>query len=237
MQNIHLNGHQRKTLAALFRHPAAHNLEWHDVQELLGHIGTLEKRHNGEIGLTIGTEHATLQKPKAKDLDFEELKHLRTFLKKVGFDPEESTLSDTIKAASEPADSDYIVVIDHHEARLFEMHASQHEQPQVIVPHDSHGFLRHLEHRKEADYQGERVPEDHGYYGRIAAALKSASGIVILTRGTGKSNAGEYFIEYLEQHHPDLGHRVLAKVDVDLSHMTDGELIAVGRSHLPAMAA
>ncbi len=28
----HLNGHHRHTYEAIFRHPAAHNLEWHDVR-------------------------------------------------------------------------------------------------------------------------------------------------------------------------------------------------------------
>ena len=34
-----LDGHHRKTYEAIFRHPAAHNLEWHDVRSLLGAPG------------------------------------------------------------------------------------------------------------------------------------------------------------------------------------------------------
>ena len=31
----HLNGRHQHTYEAIFRHPAAHNLEWHDVRSLL----------------------------------------------------------------------------------------------------------------------------------------------------------------------------------------------------------
>lgn len=69
-------------------------------------------------------------------------------------------------------------------------------KPLLLAPNDPHGFLRHLEHRKEAHYQGDRVPEDHDYYARISDALKVAEQVVILSHGKGKSNTGEHFVEY-----------------------------------------
>ena len=41
-------GAQRRTLEALFRHPAAHNLEWMDVVELVENIGTMDRTASGE---------------------------------------------------------------------------------------------------------------------------------------------------------------------------------------------
>ncbi len=43
-----LNGHHRKTLTAIFSHPAPHTIEWHDVLSLLNHLGTATPRHVGD---------------------------------------------------------------------------------------------------------------------------------------------------------------------------------------------
>ena len=39
----HLNNHHRDTIAAIFRHPAGHNIEWVDVISLLEAIGTVDE--------------------------------------------------------------------------------------------------------------------------------------------------------------------------------------------------
>ena len=33
---VHLNGHHRRTLESIFSHPVGHNIEWHSVLSLLG---------------------------------------------------------------------------------------------------------------------------------------------------------------------------------------------------------
>jgi hypothetical protein len=232
MDNVHLNGHHRRVVDAIFRHPVAHNLEWHDVHALLNHIGAVTVRSNGEFDVNIGAEHAIIARPHGKDLDIEEITQVRKFLGKVGLDAAHPVPGDASAVGGN--DVQYIAVIDHHSARLFQLHDGVGivEPPQVVEPKDPHGFLRHLEHRKEADYEGERTPEDHDYYERIAAALKPASQIAILAHGTGKSNAGEYLVAYLMKRHAETAHRVVATTNADLSHMADGEIVAMGRASL-----
>jgi hypothetical protein len=84
----HLNGHQRDTLAHIFRHPSGHNIEWHSVLSLLNAVATVEETHKGHIVVTLGDETETFE-PRHKDIDTEQLANLRRLLKKAGYGPEE----------------------------------------------------------------------------------------------------------------------------------------------------
>jgi hypothetical protein len=233
MENIHLNGHHRRILSALFRHPVARNLEWHDVHALLNHIGAVTERPTGDFDVTVGTQHTIIARPHGKDLDVEDVTHVRKFLDRIGLNLAEPAPGAAEASALGLECVQYVAVIDHQAARLFQLDGKGlAEPPKVVQPKDPHGFLRHLEHRKEADYEGERTPEDHDYYERIAVALKSASQIAILTRGTGKSNAGVCFAAFLAKHHAEIAHRIVSTTNADLSHMTDGEIVAKGRASL-----
>ena len=56
-----------------------------------------------------------------------------------------------------------VLLIDHQRARFFDSVDTPGglEERGHLAPEDPHGFLRHLEHRKEADYHGQRVPEQY----------------------------------------------------------------------------
>lgn len=84
MTSTHLNGHHRRTLAALFAHPAGHNVEWHDVLSLLGYVGTVEERHGGGFDVTVAGKHAKLGRRHDHDLTGEEVRDLRAFLIRAG---------------------------------------------------------------------------------------------------------------------------------------------------------
>jgi hypothetical protein len=85
----HLNGHQRDTLAHVFRHPLSHNLEWHSVLSLLSAVATVHETHKGHVVVTIGDLTETLDPPRHKDIDPEQLAVLRRLLRKAGYGPEE----------------------------------------------------------------------------------------------------------------------------------------------------
>ena len=83
----HLNGHQRDTLAQVFRHPSGHNIEWHTVVSLLHAVATVHETNKGHLLVTIGDESETFE-PRHKDIDTEQLANLRRLLTKTGFGPE-----------------------------------------------------------------------------------------------------------------------------------------------------
>jgi hypothetical protein len=124
-----------------------------------------------------------------------------------------------------------VVLIDHHGARFFESGGSRGglEEREHLEPADPHGFRRHLEHRKEADYQGQRVPEADEFYERIARRLMGASSIVLVGDATGKSSAVRHLLGYLKEKHKDIADRVVATDEADLSSITLGQIDEIAR--------
>lgn len=125
-----------------------------------------------------------------------------------------------------------IVLIDHHRARLFEPALEGRlTETDHLEPSDPHGFERHLEHRKEAHYKGQRVPEADEFYERIAQRLRSAPSILLLGDATGKSGAMRYLLDYLKKRHKEISDRVVAAQDADLSAISLGEIEEIARRY------
>jgi hypothetical protein len=127
-----------------------------------------------------------------------------------------------------------LVLIDHHAARFFETAGAAGgslEEGEALKPHDPHGFLRHLEHRKEADYKGQRVPEADEFYERVAQRLTSASSVLLVGDGTGKSSAMEYLLEYLKDKHKAIADRVTGTEKANVSGATLGQIEEIARRH------
>ena len=83
-----LNGHQRDTLAHIFRHPSGSNIEWHSVLSLLNSVATVEETHKGNVQVTLGSETETFDLSHEKDIDADQLANLRRLLRGAGFGPE-----------------------------------------------------------------------------------------------------------------------------------------------------
>ncbi len=126
-----------------------------------------------------------------------------------------------------------VLLIDHRRARFFESAptAGGLVEGGHLEPLDPHGFRRHLEHRKEADYQGQRTPEADEYYERVAERLKNSPSFLILGDATGKSSAMRFFVEYLKERHKDIAERIVAVENADLSAISLGEIEALARRY------
>ena len=125
------------------------------------------------------------------------------------------------------------MVIDHHLARIYgDLDGSGPQRRDAVRPYDPNGFHRHLIHRKEAHYQGERVPEEPSFYEEVAKDLVLAQEIVLVGHGTGKSSALEVLVEYLKKHHATIYQRVIATEITDLSALTEPQIEAIARKHV-----
>jgi hypothetical protein len=126
-----------------------------------------------------------------------------------------------------------VLLIDHRRARFFDSAGTPGglAEGAHLEPKDPHGFLRHLEHRKEADYHGQRVPEADEFYDRIAERLKGSPSIVLVGDATGKSSAMRYFLAYLKEKHKEIAARIVGTEEADLSSITLGEIEKIARRH------
>ncbi len=144
------------TYKALFQHPAARNLQWHDVRSMLNSIADVEEEHNGNLRFTRHGETLTVHPPKHKDLsDIEELMKIRHFLERLPKGDASRTAVPDLATVVEG--SHLLVVIDHREARIYqtELHGSV---PERIMPYDPDGLRRHLHYVAEEN-NGQRQPE------------------------------------------------------------------------------
>jgi hypothetical protein len=210
------------------------SVRWDEALELIEHLGRVEAHGGGEeFAFIVGAHRELFKRPHGQDLGIDEVSRLRRFLKAADAEP----------AAPEHAhDSTTVVVIDHHSAHLFrdanvgggQSSAGGGQQGVEIKPYDPHHFHHHLVHRKEAHYQGDRVPEETSFYEEIAQALVSAQNVVLVGHGVGKSSAVDVLLSHLKAHHPDLAGRVRGVEVVDLSALSEPQIEAIVRRKLSA---
>ena len=197
-------------------------LAWHEVIELITHIGEVLPNGGDEFTFVVDGQSLKFKRPHHDELDMEDASRLRKFLResRSGGNPPATGMRS-------------IVVIDHHVAHIYQdLRGGAAETENTVKPYDPFGFHHHLIHRKEAHYVGERVPEENSYYEEIAAELGGAEEIVLIGHAKGKSSAMEFLLDFLKKHHPDRFKRVIATEVLDLSALTEPEIEAVVRERL-----
>ncbi len=212
-------------LDTLIKGKLPRNLSWAKVVDLIAQMGTVEPRGNDDYAFIIGTQEAFFKKPSSHDLDMEEVRHLRKFIR-------DAQMPDQQPAPTPSGRS--IVVIDHHSAHIFQDIAEDiSDEERSVRPYDPFHFHHHLVHRKEAHYRGDRVPEESEYYEAIARDLLHSAEIVLIGNATGTSSAAQILSDYLHKHHATLAGRIVATDHADLSALTDAEIEALARKQMP----
>jgi len=220
----------RRTLEAIFRHPVPRNLARADAVHLVERLGSARPEPNGRLLLAIGEQRHVFHHSHDKDLTAEEVAQLRKFLEAAGVTPATVDVVDG-DHTTEATTRDMVVAIDHHSARLFTIEGSS-ETARTLRPYDPHHFLHHLTHRQDSELRGQREPEEPAYYAEIAAALAPARRIVLLGHGTGHSNAAAHLEEVLRTKHAEIYGRIVAMKEVDLSAVTEPQLLALALATL-----
>lgn len=224
----HLDHKQEMLLQSLLEGKLPRNLEWAEVTELIGRLGEVRPRSGNEVEFVIGSNSTFFVRPNSHSLETDEVARLRRFLR-------DAQAGDGASAATAPAAvpaGRTVVVLDHHDARIYQNAGSSNpDREKTDRPYDPHGFRRHLIHRKEAHYEGQRTPEEDSYYEEIAQQLKPAKEIVLIGHGTGKSSALDFLLAYLKKHHPTIASQVISTEVKDIDALTDPEIEALAKQH------
>jgi hypothetical protein len=213
-----LSGSLLRTYDTIFQHPVSHNLEWRKVHALFRHLGGIEESPNGNLKVTRNGQSLVLPPPRTKDVaHVDELMALRHFLER----------SEAVPVAVESPLAHWLLVIDHHEARLFrsEMHGAV---PQTLLPHEPSRYFRHAQNSPELS-RGKEKPDPNTYFEPIAEALKSVGQLLVFGTGAGHSSEMDQFVAWVNVHRPELARRIIGALVVDESHLTDGQLLEKAR--------
>jgi hypothetical protein len=213
-----LTGSHLRTYNTIFQHPVSHNLSWLDVHALFRHIGRVEIEPNGNLKVTRSGQTLVLHAPRTKDVAAtDELMALRHFLER----------SEPTPLAVIKADPHWLVVIDHHEARIYRSFEPG-AVPQQIRPHVPEDYFRHAHNSKDFS-RGQEKPEPNSFFEPVAGVLNGAGKILVFGSGTGTSSEMEQFAAWLQESRPELAKRVVGTVVVDEHHVTEAQLLAKAR--------
>ena len=213
-----LTGSHLRTYQTIFQHPVSHNLEWRSVRALLDKIGQIAEEPNGNLKVTRNGQTLVLPPPRTKDVaETDELMAIRHFLEQ----------SEAAEPKSNGMEPHWLLVIDHHEARIYRS-AAPGAVPQQIRPHVPEDFFRHAHNSKDFS-RGQEKPDPNSFFEPVAGMLNGAGKILIFGTGTGMSSEMDQFIAWLKLHHPELAKRIIGSVVVDEHHVTDDELLAKAR--------
>jgi hypothetical protein len=213
IDTLSLRDRHRRTLAAVFAHPTAHNLAWYDVVSLLGQLGDVSEVPNGKLRATV-SGHAVSWEPQGPQLAAAEVLSLRRFLQQVGVG--------ALPAGEPPATAPDgaaprrgAVVITYRNAQVYGAGGIA-----KVEPFDPHGRLQHM-HEKAGQPQGFYHEPQPEYYARIADALRGFDEVLLLGHGKGHSSALAQLTAYLEHREPELAQRVVGRVDLDVGDLTE----------------
>ncbi len=213
-----LTGSHLRTYDTIFQHPVSHNLQWHDVYALFRHLGQVEAEPNGHLKVTRNGQTLMLHPPHSKDVsETSEVMSLRHFLEK----------SDKLLPAPDVQESHWLLVIDHHDARIYrsEMHGAI---PERILPQEPEAHMRLANDAKDFS-RGKDKPDPNSFFKPVASVLQAGGQILILGTGTGSSSEMEQFIAWFKLHHPDQARHIIGSLVVDEHHLTDDQLLAKAR--------
>lgn len=210
-----LKGSHLRTYNTIFQHPLSHNLDWREVHSLFKHLGEIEDQPNGNLKVTRNGQTLVLHRPSTKDVaEADEVMTLRHFLEK----------SETVPTKTEKQEADWVLVIDHREARIFRS-VIHGDLPHRILPRE---YFRHTRDSGNVS-KGKEKPDPNSFFKPVADALHSAGQILIFGTGTGTSSEMEQFSEWLKIHHPELAKRIVGSLVIDEQHLSDDQLLAKAR--------
>jgi hypothetical protein len=220
-----LTGSHLRTYNAIFQHPVSHNLGWHDVHALFRQLGQVEVEPNGNLKVTRNGQNLVLHPPRTKDVaETDELMALRHFLER----------SEPAPSGAKEAEAHWLLVIDHHEARLFRVEMAGGSLQQIL-PHEPEDYFRHAHNSKDFS-RGQEKPDPNSFFEPVARALHASGRILLFGTGTGTSSEMDQFSAWLKLHHPEVAGRIIGSVIVDEHHLTEGQLLAKARefyAHAP----
>ena len=121
-----------------------------------------------------------------------------------------------------------VAVVTQDETRMWSQGVNpdaEHGTVKARNPFNRHNHVRMAQHHRGHDV--DKFTQD--YFESISEALKSAGEILLITHGQGKGSAVPALTDYFEKKHPHIAQKVADVLDVDITRMTEPQLLALAR--------
>jgi len=102
---------------------------------------------------------------------------------------------------------------------------AEHKTVKERNPFDRHNHIRMAQHNRGHDID-EYMPD---YLESISEALKPAGEVLLITHGKGKGSAVPALTNYFEKKHPLIANKIADVLDVDITRMTEPQLLDLAR--------
>jgi hypothetical protein len=204
-------------LSQLFIHPIARNVEWLELIPALSSIGLLQTEKNGNYHFTRNGHTLVFEVSSRKDLDMEDVLRLRHFLQ-----------SSAVPTGSDiDLEKDAIVALDHHQATIFHSPGTASERRIRLHADLTNDRILHT-HPTSPPFHEMGPQVDGDYFESVIKEIAESDRTVILSHGTGTSNAASQLLAMMHKKHPELINRIAAVKSCDLEAMTEPQLIQSG---------
>jgi len=224
----------RHTLEKLFAHPIPTDLKWSRVVGLICGLGASAQ--------ATSRSHMKFQLPNASELTVpiprhdqissrEELAAIRSYLEQNNVTPDHPEYT---PRKPELDGTCMLLHLAHQESSLYTVETDGAEVHN-LRPYDPWFHRHHLDHRKEASFEGQRAPEQPAYFKELRAASRNADQLLIVGHGDGRTDLRALFLQDLATHDPELLKRVVDVLTVD-EHLTEPQLLALARETFGAPA-
>lgn len=214
---LQTEAHQQ-TYHRIFQHPTLYNIEWREVIALLRDFCHVEEKPNGSLRFTRRGRSFVVRMPLTKEMgDINEINAVRDFLLQT---------EELAPGTGEPTDH-WVLVIDHHQARLFNSDQQGTPALQVLPPQPTDHF-RHT--AVSTDFAHSLEPHGQSaFFEAVAQELKSAPNILVLGLGTGTGSCMQQFVDWVRLHHADLAERIIGTLVTNEHHLTEDQLLDLSR--------
>jgi hypothetical protein len=211
-----LTGAPLRTYNAIFGKPDSHDVGWQEIHALFRKLGQVAEETNGDLKMTRHGQIMVLHRPRAKNAYAkDEILALRRFFER----------SETQPPEINGRDPHLLLVIDHHEARLFcsEVNGGI---PHQILPCEPEGYFWHTKNPKGLS-GGKKAPKLNEFFCHIADALQTAGQILVF--GTRTSKEMDQFMAWLNLNRPAVAGRIIGSMVVDINLLVEGRLLETAR--------
>jgi len=189
------------------------------VRSLLEALGGVTELKENSLEITRNGHVLTLPSLGTKKTEpVAELIALRHFLKR----------SENPPNPSNGRDAHLLLVIGHHEARLFrsEINGGRTEQ---LLPEESHAsFPTSPSSRRKASADTKSIDQD-SFFEPIARALQTTGTILIFGESSATQSEMDNFIAWLKREHPQQAERIIGSVVIEKDQATTDTLLTESR--------